>query len=114
MTNNDNTSMKENEMKMKNGKSHKVTKRETVFKNVQLDHTCEITRITHNWSKFVAKFTAKGSFLVMSFNTVEACHKFFNSQIEKLGLGIDKDWMPRTTGSARWPNGSLRKNKWES
>ena len=104
--------MKENEMKMKNGKSHKVTKRETVFKNVQLDHTCEITRITHNWSKFVAKFTAKGSLVAISFNTVEACHKFFASQIEKLGLG--KEYKPLRTDSARWPNGEIRKNKWES
>ena len=22
----------------------------------------------------------------------------------------EKEWMPRTTGSARWPNGDLRKN----
>jgi hypothetical protein len=67
-------------------KKMKITKRETVFKNVRIDYTCEITHITHNWSKYVAKFTAQGSYLVMAFNTVDACHKFFDSQIEKLEL----------------------------
>ena len=28
----------------------------------------------------------------------------------KVGLPRLKEWMPRTTGSARWPNGELRKN----
>jgi hypothetical protein len=97
-------------MKMTNRTSSKVTKRETIFKNVRIDFTCEITHITHNWSKFVARFTSKGAFIAIPFNTVEACHKFFASQIEKLGFGTDKEWMPRTTGSARWPNGDLRKN----
>ena len=31
-----------------------------------------------------------------------------------VGLPLLKELMPRTTGSARWPNGSPRKNKWES
>jgi hypothetical protein len=29
---------------------------------------------------------------------------------EKKAEKAKKDWMPRTTGSARWPNGELRKN----
>ena len=28
-------------------------------------------------------------------------------RLQKLG---EKEWMPRTTGSARWPNGELHKN----
>ena len=96
--------------------SSKITSRETIFKNVRIDFTCEIVHITHDWSKFIARFTSKGSFIAIPFNTVEACHKFFASQIEKLGLGNKEtgQWMPRKTGSARWPNGDPRKNKWES
>ena len=51
------------------------------------------------------------------FQTFDGCLHFFDRTLTDMGIEADKHDWPEGTSSvkpSRWPNGELRKNKWES
>jgi hypothetical protein len=87
-----------------------------IWKRIHDTHSLFIDDTTQ---EFVATIVTPTTTKSWPFQTFMGCHNWFTRELAKLGIKKSRQDTPNTPWSiepkpTHWPNGDIRKNKWES
>ena len=97
-----------------------MTKANIIWKSTNDTHDLLVDDCNGAFMATVNTFKSDGSLdttVSWPFQTFDGCLHFFERTLTDVGIEAAKHDWPEGTSSVkptRWPNGELRKNKWES